>query len=232
VVNHHKEEHARVLKHRWPSRLFHWGLVIGFLPAAITGLIIWQKPGSEEFVNLAMRIHIVSAAILTISAFTFMFTGFDRIVAFFRLVLSWSRHDLEWLKIGGGYLHKILLGREVPVMPMDKLNSGQKLMGVIMLVGGAFLTASGWLLYSFIPFFPKLFVYWVEFGHLWIGLAMTACLVGHMFLGIYNQGEFKAMFGDGTQPLSEVKHHNPLWVAHKIERVTGKTTEEPMEKGA
>ncbi|CUH94403.1 putative membrane protein [Propionispora sp. 2/2-37] len=219
-MNKHEEEQARVLKHCWPSRLFHWGLILGFLPAAATGVIIWLKPGSEDFVNLAMRIHMIGAAILSLSAMTFVLTGFDRIIAFFRTTLSWGKNDLEWLKIGGGYPQKILLHKEVPVPPMDKMNSGQKLMGLVMFLGGAFLAGSGWILYGMIPYLPKVFIYWIEFGHLWIGLAMTLCIIGHIILGVYNWGEFKAMLGDGTQLLSEVKQHNPLWVANKLERLT------------
>lgn len=211
------EQEVRVLKHAFPSRLFHWGLVLGFLPAALTGVLIWLKPGSADFGSLVMRIHIIGAFIFTLSGIVFTVTAFDRFVAFVRMIGTWSRHDLEWLKVGGGYLHKIFLGRDIAVPPMDKMNSGQKLMGLVMLFGGTALLVSGWILYAFIPLVPKAVIYWLDFGHLWGGLLMVGAVLSHMVLGIYNWGEFKAMFGDGTQSLAEVRHHNPLWVAGKLE---------------
>jgi formate dehydrogenase subunit gamma len=102
---------------------------------------------------------------------------------------------------------------------MDKVNSGQKMMGLMMLFGGIFLIITGWILYAFIPVAPKSFIYWADLGHLWIGIILGLSMFAHIGLGIYNWGEFKAMFGDGTQPLSEAEHHNPLWVANKIEPV-------------
>jgi formate dehydrogenase subunit gamma len=218
-MNHQGKSEPRVLKHRLSSRLFHWGLVLGFLPAAITGFIIWLKPGSEDFVNLAMRIHIVGAVVLTLAVILYSFVSMDRIVAFIRQISNWSYDDLKWMMVGGGYAHKIILNKEIPVPPMCKLNSGQKSMGVLMFHGGIFLLFSGWILYAFIPLAPKELVYWIDFGHLWIGVFLGLCTFAHIGLGIYNWADFKAMFGDGTMTLKEAQHHNPLWVKNKIEPV-------------
>ncbi len=218
-MSHHDENGPRVLKHGLSSRMFHWGLILGFIPAALTGFVIWLKPGSEDFVNLAMRIHIIGAAILSLSAVLYVLTSLDRVIAFIRLIFTWDSGDIKWMKIGGGYMEKIFLGKEIPVPPMDKVNSGQKMMGLMMLFGGIFLIITGWILYAFIPVAPKAFIYWADLGHLWIGVILGLSMFAHIGLGIYNWGEFKAMFGDGTQPLSEAEHHNPLWVANKIEPV-------------
>ena len=218
-MKHQKAREPRVLKHKLPSRLFHWGLVLGFLPAAITGFVIWLKPGSENLVNMAMQIHIVGAAILTLSAIFYSIIATDRVVAFIRQISNWGRNDLKWMMVGGGYVHKMILKKEIPVPPMDKLNSGQKSMGVFMFHGGIFLLFSGWILYAFIPLAPKELIYWIAFGHLWIGLFLGVCTFVHIFLGIYNWADFKAMFGDGTMTLAEANHHNPLWVENKLEQV-------------
>lgn len=227
-----KNNEERVLKHGLASRLFHWGLILGFIPAAMTGFILWLKPGSEDFVNTAMRIHMIGAGILTLAALCYVLFAFDRVVAFVRIIFTWGKNDFEWMKVGGGYPQKMLLRKEIPVPPMDKINSGQKMMGIMMLFGGAFMIVSGWILYSFIPFAPKLFIYWLDFGHLWLGILLALSLVAHIFLGVYNWGEFKAMFGDGTQPLHEAEHHNPLWVANKIEPVKNTGTENKNTQSA
>ncbi len=223
-MSQHDEHGPRVLKHGLASRLFHWGLIFGFLPAAITGFIIWLKPGSEDLVNLSMRIHIIGATILTASAILYTIFALDRIISFVRLIFTWGKGDIEWMKVGGGYPQKMFLGKEIPVPPMDKMNSGQKMMGIMMLVGGIFLITTGWVLYAFLPVTPKAFAYWADQIHLWVGIVLGLSMFAHIGLGIYNWGEFKAMFGDGTQPLSEAEHHNPEWVKNKIETVSGAQT--------
>ena len=218
-MGHQGEHESRVLKHCLSSRLFHWGLVLGFIPAAITGFIIWLKPGSEDFVNMAMKMHIIGATILTVAVISYSISSIDRIVVFIRSISQWGHNDFKWMMVGGGYAHKIILKKEIPVPPMGKINSGQKMMGILMFHGGIFLLFSGWILYSFIPLAPKEFIYWIDFGHLWIGVFLGLCTLAHIFLGIYNWEDFKAMFGDGTMPLSVAKHHNSLWVEHHIDPV-------------
>ncbi len=218
-MRHQGGNEAKVLKHRLSSRLFHWGLVLGFIPAAITGFIIWLKPGSEDFINMAMKLHIIGATILTVAAIVYSSVAMERIVVFIRSISQWGHNDLKWMAVGGGYAHKIILKKEIPVPPMGKINSGQKMMGIFMFFGGIFLIFSGWMLYSFIPLAPKEVIYWLDFGHLWIGVFLGLCTLAHIFLGIYNWEDFKAMFGDGTMPLSVAQHHNPLWVEHDIEPV-------------
>ncbi|WP_371379968.1 cytochrome b/b6 domain-containing protein [Sporomusa aerivorans] len=218
-MNYHETLEPRVLKHSFVSRLFHWGLILGFLPAAITGFFIWMKPFSDDIQNLIMQIHIAGAVILTIAAIYYCLFGFARIVAFIRRIFSWNERDIGWLLVGGGYPQKMLLGRTIPVPPMGKMNSGQKLMGLGMFLGGIMLIVTGWVLYAFMPVAPKVATYWFDMVHLVLGVVLGLGVFMHIFLGIYNWGEFLAMFGDGTQPLSQARHHNPVWVDQEIERI-------------
>ena len=211
-----------ILRHPLSSRLFHWGLILGFLPAAITGFIIWWKPPWDDVVHIAMRIHIIGAAIFTLSSILFLLFAFERVVLFIRHISEWSRDDLRWMLVCGGYLHKMLLKEEIEVPPVDKLGPGQKSMGALMLHGGIFLMASGWILYAFVPVVPRTISYWTAIGHEWVGLLLGAALLGHIVLAVYNRAEFKSMFGDGTIPLAIARKHSPLWVARHIEPVVKK----------
>jgi formate dehydrogenase subunit gamma len=216
------ESEPRVLKHALSSRLLHWGLIFGFLPAAITGFIVWLKPGSEDFVNLAMHIHIVGAAILTVSVVLFTVFAFDRVIAFITHSFKWDRNDLDWfivMVVQGGYAKKILLRKDVEIPPAGKVNAGQKLFSILLLFGGTFLIFSGWILWTFIPVVPKVFIYWLNTGHIVFAVLIGLFLCVHIFLGLYFTEEFKAMFTDGTQPLSVAEHQAPLWVKNDIEPV-------------
>lgn len=209
----------RVLKHPLSSRLFHWSLILGFLPAALTGAVLWLKPGNEAFINLAMRIHIAGAAILSAGIVLFVLLCFDRVVGFIRRTFTVNRNDLGWMKVCGGYPQKMFLGKKVAVPPMGKINSGQKIFGACLLFCGSALIVTGWGLYAFIPVVPKAVIYWADQLHLWLGLFMGLFMCVHIFLGVYNWGDFKAMFGDGTLPLAEAKENNPVWVEREVEPV-------------
>ncbi|SDF27790.1 cytochrome b/b6 domain-containing protein [Sporomusa acidovorans] len=231
-MSHHDEHGPRVLKHPFISRLFHWGLILGFLPAALTGFFIWWKPFSDDLQNLIMQIHIIGASILTLSCIFYIIFALDRIVAFTRRIFTWDARDMAWMKICGGYPQKMLLGKTIPVPPMGKINSGQKQMGIMMLIGGIILIVTGWGLYAFLPVAPKAVMYWFDMFHLVIGIFLGLCLFAHIFLGVYNWGEFLCMFGDGTQPLHEAEHHNPVWVENEIEPVKGSKISTPGQHPA
>lgn len=216
---------AVILKHGLGSRLYHWALVLGFLPAALTGIILWLKPGGEDLVNLAMRIHIAGAWIFTVATVIYGLFCFERVVAFVRSIFTWTKDDIEWLKLSGGYPQKILFGKTVEVPPMGKMNSGQKLFGVCLFFGSLLLLLTGWILYAFLPMTPKEIALWANKIHLVVGLFLTAFLCGgHIVLALYNWRECVCMFGDGTITVEAAMHHNKLWVEEELEAVGG---EEP-----
>lgn len=222
MANHGYSDSDVVLKHTLSTRVFHWGLILGFLPAALTGIIIWLKPGSEDLVSMAMKIHIVGAWILTISCVGFFLFCYKRVVAFLRTAFTWTKDDIEWMKVSGGYPHKIFLGKTIPVPPMGKMNSGQKMLGLMVFFGTIVIIVTGWLLYSFLPMMPKQIAVYADLLHLYIGLFLTlAICFGHIVLSVYNWGECVCMFGDGTMKVNEAMHHNELWCKHEIEPVSG-----------
>lgn len=225
MANHGFDSNAVVLKHRLGSRLFHWALILGFLPAALTGFIIWLKPGSEDFVGLAMQIHIIGAWILTIGSALYTLFCFDRIVAFLRGAFHWTQDDIKWLAVGGGYPQKMFLNKEIPVPAMGKMNSGQKMFGVCLFIGGIILILTGWLLYAYLPMIPKDIAKFAHMLHLVIGIGLALFLVfGHIAMALYNWGECVCMFGDGTMKVSEAMHHNELWVKNQIEPAPNPTS--------
>ncbi|SHK62365.1 formate dehydrogenase subunit gamma [Selenomonas ruminantium] len=215
-------EDAVALRHALPSRLFHWCLVLGFIPAAITGVILFLRPLGPEGMHLAMQIHIVGAWILMIGSTLFFLLASDRVAAFWRdAFFSWKNDDIIWLAKGGGYPQKMLLNKEIDVPPMGKMNSGQKMMGILVFFGTLIIIASGAILYFALPLVPKAIAYYADKAHLIVGLFLTLCVFcGHIPLGIYNWAAFKSMFGDGTIRVKEAEHHNKLWVEEELKKIS------------
>jgi len=205
-----------ILKHPLSIRIFHYMLILSFLPLAVTGVILYFKPLSESAMNLTMHIHVVAGVVLTLDAVAFFLMAFDRVVLFTKRTFSISANDIKWFMVLGGYPQKILLGKKIPVPPMGKYNSGQKLFGACVLIGGTVLILSGLALWAFPHLMPRGSVALLGSLHTFFALILTLFLFVHLFLGIYMFDDFKAMIINGKIPYDEAKEMSPLWVEKEI----------------
>ncbi len=205
-----------ILKHPLSVRVFHYVLLLSFLPLAATGLILFFKPLSEAGMALTYDIHIVAGVVMALDAIAFTLIAFDRVVLFVARVFSFSERDVKWFMVLGGYPQKFLLGKKVPVPPMNKYNSGQKLFGACVLIGGTILIFSGLALWLLPHAMPRDVTYVLGMGHLVSGLVLTAFLPVHLFLAVYRFDDFKAMMIHGKVPYHDAAEYTPLWVEQEI----------------
>ncbi|GLS82223.1 cytochrome b/b6 domain-containing protein [Paraferrimonas haliotis] len=214
----HSDQHdmRMIQKHPLNVRVFHYILLFSFLPLAITGLILFFKPLSQQAMQLSYDIHIVTGVVLTLNAIAFTLMAFDRVVYFIARVFTVSDRDVKWFKVLGGYPQKFLLGKTVAVPPMAKYNSGQKLFGACVLIGGTLLILSGLLLWLIPHAAPRDAVWLSGQIHLVAGLLLTAFLPVHLFLAVYRFDDFKAMMIHGNVPYHDAAEYTPLWVEQEI----------------
>jgi formate dehydrogenase subunit gamma len=208
-----------ILKHPWSVRSFHYLLVLSFIPLAVTGVILFFKPFDELAMNLYMQIHVVTGVILTLDAVAYFILGFTRVIAFVKRSFSFSANDIKWFSILGGYPQKFLLRKKVAVPPMGKYNSGQKLFGICVLIGGTILIATGWGLWGFPHILPHGITALFGTLHVVFGWILILFLLVHVFLGIYMFDDFKAMFLHGKIPYEEANEMAPLWVKNEIVKI-------------
>lgn len=213
----HQEHDMRpILKHPLNVRIFHYILLLSFLPLAATGLLLFFKPLSQEGMQLTYDVHIIAGIVMALDAVAFTIMAFDRVVLFIARVFSFSGRDVKWFMVLGGYPQKFLLGKKVPIPPMNKYNSGQKLFGACVLIGGTVLILSGLVLW-FIPHAaPRDIVWFLGQAHLVSGLILTAFLPVHLFLAVYRFDDFKAMMIHGNVPYHDAAEYTPLWVKNEI----------------
>ena len=205
-----------ILKHPLSVRIFHHLLVISFVPLAVTGLILYFKPLQEDAMNFTMKIHVLTGILLTLDAVAFFLIAFDRVILFIKRVFTFSFNDLMWFLVLGGYPQKFLFRKKVPVPPMGKYNSGQKLFGICVLIGGIILIGTGWILWGFPHNVPRSTAAFLGNLHTIFGWLLAIFLLVHIFLGIYMFDDFKAMFRHGKIPYEEAKEMSPLWVENEI----------------
>ncbi|ABI40320.1 formate dehydrogenase gamma subunit [Shewanella sp. MR-4] len=213
----HQEHDMRpILKHPLNVRIFHYILLLSFLPLAATGLLLFFKPLSQEGMQLTYDVHIIAGIIMALDAVAFTIMAFDRVVLFIARVFSFSERDVKWFMVLGGYPQKFLLGKKVPIPPMNKYNSGQKLFGACVLIGGTVLILSGLVLWLIPHAAPRDTVWFLGQAHLVSGLVLTAFLPVHLFLAVYRFDDFKAMMIHGNVPYHDAAEYTPLWVKNEI----------------
>ncbi|MBV7316919.1 cytochrome b/b6 domain-containing protein [Shewanella sp. NIFS-20-20] len=205
-----------IQKHPLNVRIFHYILLLSFLPLAATGLILFFKPLSQEAMQLTFDIHIIAGIVMALDAVAFTLMAFDRVVLFIARVFSFSIRDVKWFMVLGGYPQKFLLGKKVPVPPMNKYNSGQKLFGACVLIGGTLLIISGLALWLVPHAMPRDLGYSLGMIHLVAGLILTGFLPIHLFLAVYRFDDFKAMMIHGNVPYHDAAEYTPLWVEQEI----------------
>jgi formate dehydrogenase subunit gamma len=132
--------------------------------------------------------------------------------------------DIEWLKRGGG-----IVGDDHP--PAHKFNAGQKILYWLIILGGAAMIISGFML--LFPFYYGLNVgdmQTAEVFHGVVAMLFVALIIGHIYIGtIGMEGAFEAM-GEGTVDLNWAKGHHSLWVEEEMQGGSAKTaSRQPAE---
>jgi formate dehydrogenase subunit gamma len=120
--------------------------------------------------------------------------------------------DVQWLKRGGG-----IVGHDHP--PAYRFNAGQKMIYWIVVLGGAAVAASGYIL--MFPFYTTdvTGMQWAEVAHGIVAVLFIAAMLGHIYIGtIGMEGAFEAM-GTGTVDVNWAKEHHSLWLEQENARV-------------
>jgi formate dehydrogenase subunit gamma len=122
-----------------------------------------------------------------------------------------NRVDVEWFKRGGG-----IVGHDHP--PAYRFNGGQKMIYWIVVLGGAAVAISGYVL--MFPFYGTAIqnMQVAEITHGVVAVLFVAAMIGHIYIGtIGMEGAFEAM-SEGTVDLNWAKEHHSLWLEEEKTR--------------
>jgi formate dehydrogenase subunit gamma len=122
-----------------------------------------------------------------------------------------NRVDVEWLKRGGG-----IVGHDHP--PAYRFNAGQKAIYWIVVLGGAAVAVSGYVL--IFPFYGTDIqsMQNATMVHGIVAMLFIAAMLGHIYIGtIGMEGAFEAM-GEGTVDINWAKEHHELWLKEESAR--------------
>ncbi len=181
----------------------HWVLAASCILLIITGFgfvfklqSVYALFGSNQLMKV---VHNWTGLVFTLSLFGTMFN-------YLHEALDLSRDDWNWIKMGGGYLSR----KAMPVPPMGKINTGQKLYYFAILAGGFGIIVSGFAIWL-VPGIRTLTI----ISHLIHNLSFVMFVVAvpaHIYLGtLANPGLLRIMIY-GTVPLEVARKRYPKWM--------------------
>ena len=196
------------------ERLVHWMTATCFIILAITGLnITFGKPlllpliGPEAFAEWSQWAKYAH------NYLSFPFTL--GVLVIFLMWIAWNmptKADIEWLKEGGG-----LVGHKHP--PAYRFNAGQKIIYWIVVIGGAAVAISGYLL--MFPFYGTNIadMQVAQIVHGVVAVLFVAIMLAHIYIGTMGmEGAFEGMW-DGTVDANWAKEHHSLWAEQEAAKV-------------
>lgn len=195
------------------ERFVHWMTATCFIILALSGLnVTFGRPlllpliGADSFTAWSQW-----------AKYAHNYLSFPFTIGVFLIFLIWiagnipNRVDLEWLKRGGG-----IVGHDHP--PAYRFNAGQKLIYWIVVLGGAAVAVTGYML--MFPFYGTdiASMQAAQIAHAIVAVLFIAAMVGHIYIGTVGmEGAFEAM-GSGAVDLNWAKEHHNLWLEEESAR--------------
>ena len=189
------------------ERFVHWMTASCFIVLALSGLnITFGKP---------LLLPLMSPEAFTAwsewAKYAHNYLSFPFTLGVILIFLMWiagnipNSVDVDWFRRGGG-----MVGHDHP--PAYRFNGGQKLIYWIVVLGGAAMAVSGYVL--IFPFYGTSIATMqdAEMIHGVIAMLFVAAMLGHIYIGtIGMEGAFEAM-GEGSVDLNWAKEHHSLWL--------------------
>jgi formate dehydrogenase subunit gamma len=195
------------------ERFVHWMTATCFIVLALSGLnITFGKP---------LLLPLMSPEGFTAwsewAKYAHNYLSFPFTLGVVLIFLMWiagnipNRVDVDWFKRGGG-----IVGHDHP--PAYRFNGGQKLIYWIVVLGGAAVAVSGYVL--IFPFYGTDIhsMQNAAMVHGIVAMLFIAAMIGHIYIGtIGMEGAFEAM-GNGTVDINWAKEHHDLWLEQENAR--------------
>ena len=208
------------------ERFVHWLTASTFVVLGITGLnitfgrvLILPWMGADAF-----------SAWSEWAKYAHNYLSFAFTIGVVLMFLMWigqnfpTAADVQWFKMGGG------MGKGSAHAPAWKFNGGQKLLYWFIVLGGAAMIVTGYML--IFPFSWGMGVGDMELAQVFhgiVGVLFIALILAHIYLGTLGmEGAFESM-SQGTVDVNWAKEHHPLWYEEEQGQGAGSAHTQPAE---
>ena len=193
------------------ERFVHWMTAVCFIVLAISGLnitfgrdLLLPLIGPEAFAGWSQW-----------AKYAHNYLSFPFTLGVVLTFLMWltsnfpTKADIEWIKKGGG-----MVGHEHPAA--GRFNPGQKFIYWMVVVGGAAVAVTGYLL--MFPFYATGIagMQVAQVIHALVGVLFIAGMLVHIYMGtLGEEGAFELMT-DGTVDENWAKQHHSIWYEREV----------------
>lgn len=205
------------------ERFAHWLTASCFVILALTGLnitfgkrLLLPLIGPEAFTTFSEA-----------AKYAHNFLSFPFVVGVVLIAALWitknipDKLDIEWLRQGGG-----MVGARHP--PAGHFNAGQKIVFWVVILAGAAVAISGYLLMFPFSVTDIAGMQLDQMVHSVIAMVFVAVMLAHIYIGSLGmEGAFEAM-GTGEVDLNWAKENHPLWLEEQL----GRAAEPPSQASA
>jgi formate dehydrogenase subunit gamma len=131
--------------YRKPTRILHWMHMISFVILFLTGLTLFIPAlGFLAQDSWARLIHRIAAVVFIVAPLIYIPLNWKSTIAGLKLAFTWGADDIGWLKAAPRYY---FLGDEKAMPPQGRMNTGQKMWWLIVLVFGAIFALTGLIMW-------------------------------------------------------------------------------------
>ncbi len=204
------KNHERIKRFQRPEIIYHWVQGLPFLLLLMSGgLILLSKFYQLEpgIINSLRIFHKTSATAWAVGlAIAFFFVGFKLHLENLRLMLTWTKDDLNWMILSP----RSLFNSKIKVPDAGKFNPGQKL-NMLLVIGYFF----GFLTTGLLMWFRgTILVSW--YVHVALFFSALGSLGGHLYLSFIHPSTRIGLGGifHGWVPRKYVEHHHAFTLKH------------------
>jgi len=222
-----EDESAPVVeRYRKTTRILHWVHAGAFSILFLTGLIFFISPSGVLAQNNLLRIiHQVAAVIFIVAPLIYLPLNWKAAARGIREAFIWGKEDLDWLNAAPRYYY---LCDEEAMPPQERLNTGQKVWWLLVIVTWPIFVISGVIMWAFETDVPAVFLQSVVFIHDAAFIITGSMFFVHIYMSIVHPlahplrtGSWRAMTR-GTVSVEYAKSHHAKWYQGIIQaRQTG-----------
>ncbi|MFQ6057396.1 MAG: formate dehydrogenase subunit gamma [Anaerolineae bacterium] len=203
-----------VTRFKAAERFVHWLHFLAYAVLLVTGIVLyvpWLSAFTVGAAGLASRLlHRIFAVIFMVTPVIYLIFSPSEFFENLRLAFSWGADDWAWFRAAWGYYAR----GEKGIMPeQGKFNTGQKLNGVVQVVGFFVFAITGLIMWFGKGAVPPGLYQWSVFFHDLAVIATVCLFTVHLYLVAIHPVARESITAMVTGTVSDeyAKEHHGKW---------------------
>lgn len=187
----------------------HWLHTVSFIFLLATGTILLFGPAGMEGRGELVLVHLAAVLLFAGLPLVYALTDLKRAGAFIGDAFRWGKDDIAWLKAAPAYY---FTANEV-MPPQKRINAGQKLWQLTVIVTGVVFLPTGIMLWIFQGQAGNVVILWPRLLHILAFTAVSVMFNVHLYMSLLHPkfGESLNSMLDGKVSEAYAREHYPLW---------------------